>query len=366
MSIRAQERQRAPRFSRRGFALSMASVLVAFVGCADASSESPPDGLESSSSGQACESSFEGSAELVEIAVAVRGNAGPMLAWGEQQGCFAEHGLTVTVTEVSDDAAGVAGLVSQSWDVISFTPFAMVQAIANSGVELTTLAPWYGYTEEELARAREEPLFEGTLLLNMAVVTMDTEVSSWADLDGGVVAAGSVGGIAEATVQAAIKQSVGEDAEASIMALPPADAMSALERGDISAAVLTGLRAVQAIEAGARVIGYPGAFFYEEGPANIFVTHEKIVSSRPELLDFQDAIISINSLLNSGAHEGSFRQVITADFGYSEDVADEIIGLRLDTVPLGIEGFTYLVPKMKAQGMIRSDFELSPKMFLAR
>jgi hypothetical protein len=82
-------------------------------------------------------------------------------------------------------------------------------------------------------------------------------------------------------------------------------------------------------------------------------------------LDFQDAVISINRILNSGAHEDSFRQVI-ADFGYSEDVADEIIGLRLDTDPLGIEGFTYLVPKMKAQGMIRSNFELSPQMFLAR
>ena len=148
--------------------------------------------------------------------------------------------------------------------------------------------------------------------------------------------------------------------------MPPAEAISALERGDIDGAVLTGLRVIEAIEAGARVIGYPGAFFYEEGPANIFVTHEKIASQKPELLDFQDAIIRINGLLNSGAHEESFRQVITSDFGYSEDVADEIIGLRLDTEPLGIGSFSYLVPKMKAQGIIPGDFELSPQMFLAR
>ena len=47
-------------------------------------------------------------------------------------------------------------------------------------------------------------------------------------------------------------------------------------------------------------------------------------------------------------------------------MADEIIGLRLDTEPLVIDGFAYLVPKMKAQGIIGSDFELSPSMFLAR
>lgn len=312
----------------------------------------------------ACDPAWSETLPLGELTVAVRGNAGPMLAWGEEQGCFAEHGLTVAVTEVADDAASVAGLVSESWDVVSFTPFAMVQAVANSGVELVTAAPWYGYTEEELTRARQEPLFEGELLLSMATVTANPNVESWADLVGKVVSVPSAGGVAEANLRAALVANAGESATATVVVLPPAEALAALERKDIDAAVLTGLRAIQAIEAGASVVGYPGAYFYEAGPANIFVTHRKIANQDSRIAAFQDAILHINELLNTGEHSESYTRIIIEDFEYSQEVADEILSLRLDTKPLVMDDFLYLVPKMKAQRLIPAEFQLAPSMFL--
>lgn len=331
---------------------------VCLFGCAPVA----PAGPSGETGGLACEPA--NSEAVSELTVAVRGNAGPMLAWGEQQGCFAEHGIAITVTEVADDAAGVAGLVSGSWDVISFTPFAMVQAIANSGVELAVAAPWYGYTDEELARARQEPLFEGELLLSITAVTVNPEIRGWADLAGKVVSVPSAGGVAEATLRAAMDENVGDDEIVSVVVLPPAEALAALERGDIDAALLTGLRAIQAIEAGATVIGYPGAFFYEAGPANMFVTHQKIAERKPEILAFQDAIIQINQLLNGGGHNDSYTRVILGDFGYSQAVADELLKIRLDTMPITLGNLSYLLPKMKSQAKIPADFELGPEMFL--
>lgn len=338
----------------------IALALLAISGCS-APELSPPEAYDK---GLACAPFTGDPSHLTNVAVAGLGNVEPILAWGEQQGCFSEHGLAVSFTKTGDNASAVAGLVSGSWDVISFSPFSMLQAEANSGIDLAVVAPWYGYTEEELLRAQVEPLFEGELLLTTAVVAKDPGIRDWEDLVGKRVSVFSLGSASAAALNDAMLSNTGISDALSLLALPTDEAIAALvDREEIDAAVLTGPSAVKAIEKGAHVVGYPGAYFYEPGPGGIFVSAQQGAGSE-EIRNFQNAVIQINKLLNSGTHSASYRQVIVGNLGFSEDVADEIERTRLDTEPYTKESFDYLVEKMKAQGLIDGAYSLTAASFL--
>ena len=352
--------ERRPASIHLRLSLVVALALAAVSGC----SAPEPFTAQEFEEDLACASFLGDPADLIEVSVAVLGNAEPLLVWGEQQGCFSEQGISVSVTKVANNASAVAGLVSNTWDVISLTPFTMLQAEANSSVDLAVVAPWYGYTQDELLRAQVEPLFEDELLLSIAVVAKDPEIRGWEDLVGKLVSVSSVGGVSEAALNEAMFLNTGREDALSLISLPNDEAIVALiDREQTDAAILTGLRAIKAIENGAHVVGYPGAYFYEPGPANIFVSSQN-VSSSDEVRSFQNAIVEINKLLNSGNHSASYRQVIVGELGFSEDVADEMEKIRLDTEPYSKESFEYLVAKMKAQGLIDESYILTASSFL--
>ncbi len=106
----------------------------------------------------ACTQPTKAPKDLGTLVVAGRAENAPAIQWGSEQGCFKKYGLTVKQELVASAAVSNAGMVSGSYDIIVTNPISVVQLMTNGDFGVKIVAPRYGYTAAQIARAKQEPL----------------------------------------------------------------------------------------------------------------------------------------------------------------------------------------------------------------
>jgi NitT/TauT family transport system substrate-binding protein len=250
----------------------------------------------------------------------------PAVEWGKQQGCFEKNGLEVS-NSVIEDAEAVAALQSGSVQVISLSLLNLVLYASNGNLDLKIISPSAGYSQEELDRGRQEPLYPGELLLQSTIlVPADSDIKTFADLEGKVVG-GTATGQSALAVMSAITANGGDSSKVEILDIPAPARQSTLERGEVDAIVMTGRFASEGIESGLRLLGYPGAYFYDEGPLHVWLTSGSVFETQPELIQkFRDSILLTNQeLRDTEANAATYRQILVDVFGLTSQEADETL-----------------------------------------
>lgn len=264
---------------------------------------------------------------LQQIQIANGGTTeAPAIEWGKQQGCFEKNGLEVT-NSVIEDAEAVAALESGSVQVISLSVLNLVLYASNGNLDLKIISPSAGYSQEQLDRAKQEPLYPGELLLQSTVlVPNDSDIKTFADLEGKVIGGTATGQSAWA-LKAAIAANGVDTKKVEILDVPADARQSTLERGEVDAIVMTGRLAAEGIESGLRLVGYHGAYFYDEGPLMVWLTNESTLETQPELIQkFRDSILLTNQeLRNTELNSSTYRQILVDVFGLTNEEADKTL-----------------------------------------
>lgn len=289
----------------------------------------------------------------------------PAAQWGIEQGCFKKYGLDIKVNTVASTQIGMAGLVSGSFDLFMNTPSNLILFMANGDFAGKIVAPRHEYSAEELARAKREPLYPGELLLQTVVlVKKDSPIKSWKDLEKSKVAVKSFKGSDHAGILLAMRSIGANAAKTEFLTMADAQMGSALARGDVDAVVPSDPYATQIIGDGARVIGYPSAYYFEAGVAVAYMSSQDIVSKKPAAMRaFQRAVLEINRLLNKAQNDASYRKIIAKVTGVTEESAAK---LRLPTMSeknVTFAEIAYIPNKLKSLGFIRSRVNLAPILF---
>ncbi len=289
----------------------------------------------------------------------------PAAQWGIEQGCFKKYGLDIKVNTVASTQIGMAGLVSGSFDLFMNTPSNLILFMANGDFAGKIVAPRHEYSAEELARAKREPLYPGELLLQTVVlVKKDSPIKSWKDLEKSKVAVKSFKGSDHAGILLAMCSIGANAAKTEFLTMADAQMGSALARGDVDAVVPSDPYATQIIGDGARVIGYPSAYYFEAGVAVAYMSSQDIVSKKPAAMRaFQRAVLEINRLLNKAQNDASYRKTIAKVTGVTEESAAK---LRLPTMSeknVTFAEIAYIPNKLKSLGFIRSRVNLAPILF---
>jgi ABC-type taurine transport system substrate-binding protein len=249
---------------------------------------------------------------------------GPAVQWGIKEQCFAQAGLEVDYQPLRTIEAAAA-LSSGSLDVIGLTVADFLTYVANGSFDGKIIGSSSGYLMESLQRARIAPLYPGELLIQVTVlVPGDSDIKSFQDLSGSRIAASGRDELTGWAILDAINATGGDSATVEILSVPTESRLGALERGDVDAIMLAGRYAEDAMSQGLRLVGYPGAYFYEEGPVTIWVTSPKVLSEKPELVSkFKAAITSVNTQLRDlEANQESYRQILVEKFDIAPEVAE--------------------------------------------
>ena len=70
----------------------------------------------------------------------------PSIEWGIRNDCFKKFGLTIKTAPVTTFPIGLAGLISNSYDLYGTTPVNFIKAIADGSFKGKIVASKYGYT----------------------------------------------------------------------------------------------------------------------------------------------------------------------------------------------------------------------------
>jgi hypothetical protein len=285
--------------------------------------------------------------------------------WGIRQGCFKKYGLTIKTTPISSSTIGFAGLISKTYDLTATTPVNLIQAKINGGFPGLIVAPKHGYSAEELIRARQEPFFPGELLLQtVVIVKSDSKIKSWKDLNKKKIAIQNVQGADHAGVLLAMRESGIRNPELELLTTPGPQMIDALNRGDVDAVVANDPIATTLIIGGARIVGYPQAYFAQAGSSIVYISTSEIASSKSRTLKiFQKATLEINKLLNKKENEESFRKVIAEVTKIAPEAAAKARLPLMMEKNVTINELSYIPSKLKKVGFLKGRFELGPILF---
>ncbi|MSW10243.1 MAG: PhnD/SsuA/transferrin family substrate-binding protein [Actinobacteria bacterium] len=289
----------------------------------------------------------------------------PTVQWGIGAGCFRKYGLEIKTSFVASTQIGFTGLISGSYDLFMNTPSNLILLMANGDLDGKIIAPRHGYSAEELARAKREPLYPGELLLQSVVlVSKDSPIKSWEDLEGRKIGIKSFKGTDHAGILLAMKSKGVKTSKFEFLALSDTQMASALSRGDVDAVVPSDPFATQMIVNGARVIGYPSAYYSEPGPAVVYISTQQIVSKKVEAMKaFQKATLEINHLLNLPQNDDSLRKTIANVTGVSLEAANKLKLPTLVEQNVSFSQIAYIPNKLKSLGFIKSRVNLAPILF---
>ena len=285
--------------------------------------------------------------------------------WGAEQGCFKKYGLDIKIATTPSAQIGIAGLISGTYDLTATTPTNLLTAVSNGNFSGAIIAPRHGYTAQELTRAKQEPLYPCELLMQTVVlVKKDSTIRSWKDLTGRKIGIRSINGADNAGVLLAMRASGVNSAHTQFLTMTDSQMSIALDRGDVDAAIPSDPNASQMILGGARVIGYPYAYYAKPGSAIVYISsQETVVKKKAAMKAFQRASLEINSLLNKPENEGSMRTVIAAVTGVSQEAAAKD---RLPTMMeknVAYSEIAYLYKELLFLGYIKSRIDLAPILF---
>ena len=285
--------------------------------------------------------------------------------WGIEQGCFKKYGLTIKTVNVATSQIGIAGLIGHSFDLTMTTPTVLMLAMANGNFAGKIVAPRHGYSAAELARAKQEPLYPGELLLQTAlIVRKDSAITSWKDLSNRKIGLKTLQSQEQAGILLAMRAIGASAAKTQFLTVPDAQMPAALERGDVDAVVSSDPFATQIILAGGRIIGYPTAYYAEPGVTVAYISSQDIVEkNQVAMRAFAKTTLEINHLLNQPESDASYRKVIAQVTGVSDAVAAKV------RLPIMVEknvtftDIAYIPNKLKLLGFTRSRVNLAPILF---
>jgi len=289
----------------------------------------------------------------------------PTAQWGIDQGCFKKYGLEIKTTSVASAQIGMAGLVGESFDLFMNTPSNIVSAMANGDFAAKIIAPRHGYSAEELARAKREPLYPGQLLMQtVLLVKKSSAIQSWKDLEKSKIGVKSFRGSDHAGVILAMRASAANSYKTEFLAMTDAQMVAALDRGDVDAVVPSDPYATSIILSGARVIGYPSAYYFEPGAAVVYVSTATIVAKKPAAMRaFQRAILEINHLLNLPQNDATYRKTIAKVTGVSDDAVAKLKLPKLSESNVALSEISYISNKLKLLGFTKSRVSVGHILF---
>lgn len=288
------------------------------------------------------------------------------IAWGEQEGCFAKHGL---IPDVSSGGAteNIAGLIGGSLDVVSSNVLRIAVARGNSDVDLLVLSGHYEVSAEQLAKAKASPTLDnGALILETAlIVSPDWPYNSLEDLRGAKIAAGSNVSAPGLGLQRALQEVGLGSSDVELLPLTSAEGLQALLAGEVDAASLTGIRAFQAMEQGGKLALYPGAYFYEPGVVvSWFTTGEVVAQKKEQLLAFKEAMMEIYAALQDPLAQASFLALLETQFDF-----DQVAISRFSFPPLMTREVThgelqYISDLLWAEGLIDKNVQFAESVIV--
>jgi len=142
--------------------------------------------------------------------------------YAQDNGTFAEAGLTANITELRNVGALIAGVVGGSLDIITGTVVPIAQA-HNKGIDLRAIAVGNVYN--------------GPPPQAVIVVAPNSSIRTGADLNGKVVAVNGLGDLTQVALAAFIDANGGDSKSVKILEVPFSGITAALASGRIDAAL---------------------------------------------------------------------------------------------------------------------------------
>jgi ABC-type nitrate/sulfonate/bicarbonate transport system substrate-binding protein len=272
------------------------------------------------------ENIFEGEPLSLTVVTNSGPHSAPYIQWAEEMGCFAENGVEVTLVQAGAPSDRIAALLAGSGDVIWLPLDPLLAGVINGGIDMTVIAPHIGYSAERLQLAREAREFSGQLILDGVVVSAPgVSVTSLKDLEGKKF--GRQSAISNIGVALAFEEA-GVDPEAmQWVDVEQSERLNALLRGDVAAAVFSGVNALKAMREGGEFLFYYQAWDRQPGIDNFWVsTPQGAQTKKEEMLRFRQAMWDVYRLLGGAENELEFFEFVTDLLGGEpEDVAAQAL-----------------------------------------
>ena len=345
---------------RTSSTIAIVTVLMTLLGCTD---NRESDSAGSNVINGICGESIS-TADLTDIRIGHSAFAAPTLQWGINQGCFAEAGLNVIAQQVRGPEAA-AGISSGSLDVMSASPRDAVTLFANAGFESRIISAHTGVSQEDLDRAKQEPLYPGEFLLQTAMfVRNDSPVKSPADLRNVTIGSNvTVGNVAN-TVRRTLSHFGINDEDILLIEVPQESIHTAIQNGDIGAGVVSGRYMNLALESGLRLIAYPGAYGFDAGTITAWITERSVLEEKADLVrSFRKATKRIAFLLTDPSNEASWRQVLVDHLQFDPEVANQTVVPDYWTKDVTLEELQNLGASLLEAGEIKEIPALAEMLF---
>lgn len=184
-------------------------------------------------------------AEMTKVVVGLQSPSSlAFLHLGVDKGFFEERNLELEFVDIATGDVGITSLLSNTMQFATANPGVMAVA-ADQGLPVSWAA--VGLTGPEEVIDDNVGLF----------VTADSDVKSYADLEGKRVQASCINCISDLWVRAAVENDGGDPDAVEFVVMSTADGMPALERGDIDAVLAVSQFVPAAKAAGYRSLGDP-------------------------------------------------------------------------------------------------------------
>lgn len=290
----------------------------------------------------------------------------PYVLWGVEQGCFSIYGIEI---ESSPGASveKIAALQGGSLDVIAESATEIVLARANADMDLIVVAGHYEYAADELERARQGGLLDGKpILANAFVHRSDDILADLEELKRGSYRYSSSVGPTMVGLSRFLSENGIDSEELNFIKLSQEDGVTAFEAGDIDGGLFTSYSLLDVLDAGAKVVVYPGAYWYQPGVVTTWATSREKYEEMPDAIDgFGDAIRATYSLLLSDPkYEEDFRSFLVEDYGLSELQASRFEIPSLMTRIVTLEELEYLPEALYEDGLADRLVTLNQDMVL--
>ena len=288
----------------------------------------------------------------------------PSVEWGTRAGCFKKYGLTIKSTVISTSQLGIAGMVGGSYDLVMNTPNNLILAAGNAGLPIKIIAPRHVYNQQELLRAKREPLYPGELLLQTALlVSKSSAIKGWPDLSGKKIGIQGLNGSDHAGVLLAMKTMQAKSDKTQFITMATSQMEAALQRGDVDAVIASDPFATSIISSGGRVIGYPVAWYQEPGATVVYASLADIVAKkRDAFIAFKKAILEMNKLMNLPENSSSIKDVIAEVTGVSEKTLEKSALPTMGEKAVTFQDIGYLPNRLKSIGFLKARVNVAPML----
>ena len=292
--------------------------------------------------------------EKAEVTVVTNSgpHAAPYVLWADRMGCFEAHGIEVDLVQAGAPSDRIAALVSQDADVVWLPSEPLLAGVINAGLDMVIVAQHAGFSKEMLDEAKRTETFNGSLILDGAVLAAPaSEMRTRQDLDGARI--GRQSAVSNIGVEIALADAQVDLDTVEWVDLEQSERLNGLLRGDLDVAALSGIYALKAIRGGAHFLFYYQAWEREPGAQNFWVTSSEVAANKEsELMRFRDAMWDSYRLLGSDETEREFWQ-FTVELLEGDSQDAEAISLPDFAVqPVSVEELELHMSMMLERGAI--------------